>query len=182
MEATFQALTKGALGEIGATLAGVDEKELARLLEAMDEAGRIFFAGAGRSRLMVACTAMRFMQLGAEASLVGEVTAPAITGRDLLVVVSGSGETPSMTAMAAKARTHGARVAAITGARASSLATTLADVVVGLEAPARSCQIGAASFEQSILVLGDALAALFARRRGVADPEGTMRRRHANLE
>ena len=176
MEATFQALTKGALGEIGAILAGVDEKELARLLEAMDEAGRIFFAGAGRSRLMVACTAMRFMQLGAEASLVGEVT-----GRDLLVVVSGSGETPSMTAMAAKARTHGARVAAITGARASSLAT-LADVVVGLEAPARSCQIGAASFEQSILVLGDALAALFARRRGVADPEGTMRRRHANLE
>ena len=144
MEATFQALTKGALGEIGAILAGVDEKELARLLEAMDEAGRIFFAGAGRSRLMVACTAMRFMQLGAEASLVGEVTAPAITGRDLLVVVSGSGETPSMTAMAAKARTHGARVAAITGARASSLAT-LADVVVGLEAPARSCQIGAAS-------------------------------------
>ena len=181
MEATFQALTKGALGEIGAILAGVDEKELARLLEAMDEAGRIFFAGAGRSRLMVACTAMRFMQLGAEASLVGEVTAPAITGRDLLVVVSGSGETPSMTAMAAKARTHGARVAAITGARASSLAT-LADVVVGLEAPARRCQIGAASFEQSILVLGDALAALFARRRGVADPEGTMRRRHANLE
>lgn len=181
MEATFQALTKGALGEIGAILAGVDEKELARLLEAMDEAGRIFFAGAGRSRLMVACTAMRFMQLGAEASLVGEVTAPAITGRDLLVVVSGSGETPSMTAMAAKARTHGARVAAITGARASSLAT-LADVVVGLEAPARSCQIGAASFEQSILVQGDALAALFARRRGVADPEGTMRRRHANLE
>lgn len=181
MEATFQALTKGALGEIGAILAGVDEKELARLLEAMDEAGRIFFAGAGRSRLMVACTAMRFMQLGAEASLVGEVTAPAITGRDLLVVVSGSGETPSMTAMAAKARTHGARVAAITGARASSLAT-LADVVVGLEAPARSSQIGAASFEQSILVQGDALAALFARRRGVADPEGTMRRRHANLE
>ena len=181
MEATFQALTKGALGEIGAILAGVDEKELARLLEAMDEAGRIFFAGAGRSRLMVACTAMRFMQLGAEASLVGEVTAPAITGRDLLVVVSGSGETPSMTAMAAKARTHGARVAAITGARASSLAM-LADVVVGLEAPARSCQNGAASFEQSIHVLGDALAALVARRRGVADPEGTMRRRHANLE
>ena len=181
MEATFQTLTKGALGEIGAILAGVDEKELARLLEAMDEAGRIFFAGAGRSRLMVACTAMRFMQLGAEASLVGEVTAPAITGRDLLVVVSGSGETPSMTAMAAKARTHGARVAAITGARASSLATR-ADVVVGLEAPASSCQIGAASFEQSILVLGVALAALFARRRGVADPEGTMRRRHANLE
>lgn len=181
MKETFQTLAKGALDEIGGILAGVNDGEIAQLLEAMRAAGRIFFAGAGRSRLMVACTAMRFMQLGAEASLVGEVTAPAITGRDLLVIVSGSGETPSMTAMAVKARRYGARVAAVTGNRASTLAEQ-ADVVVALKTPSHSRQIGAASFEQSILVLGDTLASLFARLMGIDDPETAMRSRHANLE
>ncbi len=180
-EAKFGAAGMDALDEVRAILRSVDEDEIDRMMSAMQSAGRIFFAGAGRSRLMVSCMAMRFMQLGAEVALVGEVTAPAITGRDLLVIVSGSGETPSMTAMAAQARRHGARVGAITGNGESSLAK-LADVVIALTVPSHSCQIGASSYEQSLLVLGDVLALLYARRMGIHDPDAVMRSRHANLE
>ena len=43
-------------------------------------------------------------------------------------------------------------------------------------------QIGASAFEQSLLLLGDALIVLLADKLHIADPQSFMRSRHANWE
>ena len=52
--------------------------------------------GAGRSGLAAKAFAMRLMHLGFNVYLVGETTTPAVQPDDLVIAVSGSGETPSI--------------------------------------------------------------------------------------
>ena len=55
----------------------------------------IFFSAQGRSGFILRCFCMRLMHLGYSVYFCGETVTPAITGNDLLIVLSGSGETPS---------------------------------------------------------------------------------------
>ena len=52
--------------ELSKTLAGIDEKQVAALLEAICGAKKVYVAGAGRSLLMLRCLAMRLMHMGFE--------------------------------------------------------------------------------------------------------------------
>ena len=178
---SYRSQAEAAVGEVQRILAGVDAREVEEMLDAMCAARRIFFAGAGRSRQMMSCTAMRLMHVGAEVALVGEVTAPPIAAGDLLLISSGSGETATMRVIAEKARGVGAKLGVITRSPASSLARA-ADVRIALHAPQESLQIGASSYEQACLILGDVLASMYAQRAGLSDPDALMRSRHANLE
>ena len=178
---SYRAQAEAAVGEVRQILMGVDAREVEDMLDAMRAARRIFFAGAGRSRQMMSCTAMRLMHLGAEVAMVGEVTAPSIGAGDLLLISSGSGETATMRVIADKARGAGAKLGVITRSLASSLARS-ADVRIALHAPQESRQIGASSYEQACLILGDVLASMYALRAGLDDPDALMRARHANLE
>ena len=55
----------------------------------------IFFCAQGRSGFVLRCFCMRLMHLGYQVYFCGETITPAIEPGDMLVVVSGSGETPS---------------------------------------------------------------------------------------
>lgn len=81
------------LSEIKDTLLTLTEKEVDQFVEKILSSKRVFVAGLGRSGILVRAFAMRLMQMGFTTYVVGETTTPSIGAGDLLVVISGSGET-----------------------------------------------------------------------------------------
>ncbi len=107
----------------------IDESSVKKLLREIERARRVFLCGAGRSGYVARAFAMRLMHIGLDVHVVGEATTPAIRKGDLLVAVTGSGETNSIVSMVQAAKKLGARTAAITS-NPGSTAGTLSDVVV----------------------------------------------------
>jgi len=175
------------LTELRRVFASVDADAFDALTVAIQSADRLFIAGAGRSRLAMAMSAMRWMQLGQTVHMVGEVTAPACRAGDLLLIGSGSGGTASLLPLAERAREAGASVALITRSPASPLGA-LAGVSLLLPIPLNddapggldSMQPLGTLFEQALMLTGDLLTEALMQRRGI-DPE-QMQARHANLE
>ncbi len=91
--------------------------------------GRIFLHGAGRSGLVGRAFAMRLMHLDFTVYVIGEVVTPAVRPGDLVIVVSGTGETGPVNEMVLIAKHEGTRIAAVTSNKDSTLGT-LADTVV----------------------------------------------------
>ena len=71
---------------------------------------RCFFVGVGRVMLALEAIAKRWAHLGVKTHLVGEITEPAITPNDLLIVGSGSGTTLFPAGIAQKAHQIGAKI------------------------------------------------------------------------
>lgn len=175
--------------EVHGVLGGLSEapaEELEAFLGAVADAERVFVHGAGRSGLALRMVAMRLMHLGLDVHVVGETTAPAIRPGDLLLTASGSGTTGGVVRAAQTAVSVGARVAAITTAAASPLAD-LAQAVIVVPAAEKLDRSGVASaqyagslFEQSVVLLGDALFHALWQRSGATADE--IWPRHANLE
>ncbi len=90
---------------------------------------RIFLMGAGRSGLAAKAFAMRLMHMGFDVYVVGETTTPAVAPDDLVIAVSGSGETTSIASLGAIAKQIGSKLATITSNRDSALGR-ISDVVV----------------------------------------------------
>ena len=170
----------------------IDSAEMTRTPEAVSaitQAARVFVAGAGRSGLMMRSFAMRLMQIGVEAYVVGETTTPDIHKGDLLMIGSGSGSTGGPVSYANIAKHAGIRVVAITAARESPL-TELADLIIRLPAPTPkvheanapppSVQPLGTLFEQTLLIYLDALIILLMKEMNVAVE--TLLRRHTTLE
>lgn len=98
-----------------------EQDKLNKFIRFIEEARRIFLVGIGRSGLVAKAFAMRLMHLGYTAFVIGETTTPRIETQDLLVAISGSGETGFVVAIAKKAREIGAKVVSITSTENSSL-------------------------------------------------------------
>jgi 6-phospho-3-hexuloisomerase len=178
------------LQELTRTLGGIPDAEAEGLADEILGAKRVFVAGAGRSLLMVRAFAMRLMQFGFHAYVVGETVTPAISKGDLFLIGSGSGETGALTLMAEKAKSVGARLALITIVTGSTIGL-LSDRVIEIKAPspkakpgneAVSVQPGGSLFEQSLLLFLDALVLRIAEKRGIKDENGLLMQNHANLE
>ncbi|TDW30253.1 6-phospho-3-hexuloisomerase [Cryobacterium psychrophilum] len=149
-------------------------------------AERVFVLGAGRSGLALRMTAMRLMHLGLVVHVVGDVTTPAITRGDVLLVASGSGTTGAIVRAAENAAAAGAGIVAFTTDAASALAA-LAEVTVVIPAAAKqdhggplSEQYSGGLFEQSVLLLCDAIFHALWKASGATAEE--LWPRHANLE
>src|SRR5699024_4903188 len=78
--------------EINNTLASISDQEVEKLYEEIEQAHRVFFVGVGRVLLSLEAVAKRLAHLGIDTVIVGQITEPAITDNDLLIVGSGSGE------------------------------------------------------------------------------------------
>jgi 6-phospho-3-hexuloisomerase len=104
------------LGDLGRVIKAVDPDETRRLRRTILDADRIYLAGAGRSGLIARTFAMRLVQLNLRVHFVGEVTTPAITSGDALVICSGSGKTESMLGIASRGVAAGARIVLLTSA------------------------------------------------------------------
>ncbi len=153
------------------------------LVDMLDQAKRIFISGAGRSKLVGNFFAMRLMHGGYDVSVVGEIVTPSIKAGDLLIIISGSGETEQLIAFTKKAREIGAKIVLIS-AKDDSTIGDMADVTLQI---GRAEQYGKVKgmpmgtvFELSTLLFLEATISHVIHDKGIE--EEIMRSRHANLE
>lgn len=174
------------LSDIQSVLSRVEPEQYDTLVTRILEADRVFVAGAGRSLLMMKAFAMRLMHIGKTVYVVGETVTPAAGNGDLLILGTGSGETATLKAVAGKAEKAGVRILTITTNDQSTLAKQADDVirlpasVNHLNPNGTSWQPGGNSFEQSLLLLADAVVLDVAQNTGT-DISGKLTL-HANLE
>ena len=179
------------LNALSKTISRVREEEVKEVLSLLLETDRIFCDGFGRSGLCTKGFAMRMMQMGKRAFVIGETTTPAIQAGDLLLICSGSGQTPALLAHAQKAKAAGAKTAVITGREDSPLSAD-ADAVIVIKAPSKFSKSGEAGsvpdtilpmgtlFEAASALLYDSMAA--AMMEALGETGQSMMLRHANLE
>lgn len=184
---TFNGSCELILAECRVALSRIDPAAAERLLNAILDSDKVFFIGVGRVLLSLEAIAKRLNHLGLDTVVVGQIIEPAITGRDLLVVGSGSGETLFPVVIARKAKLLGAKVAHI-GSNPESSLKPVTDIFVRIPVRTKlarpdevdSQQPMTSLFEQSLLLFGDSLACMIVSRRKL--DLKSLWQRHANLE
>jgi 6-phospho 3-hexuloisomerase len=171
------------LEKISGILEATDDSYDVKLTQLLDNAKRIFISGAGRSKLVGNFFAMRLVHGGYDVSVVGEIVTPSIKSGDLLIIISGSGETEQLIAFTKSARKIGANIVLIS-AKSDSTIGDMADAVFQI---GRSDLYGkvlgmpmGSVFELSTLFFLEATISHIIHEKGIA--EEVMRERHANLE
>ena len=117
------------LDRLSAILSVTDKSQAQKLKDLIDDAGRIFVGGAGRSGLVSRFFAMRLVHSGYNVNMVGEIVTPASKSGDLLVVISGSGGTKTLLPILETAKSKGAKIAVISQKLSSAMAD-MADLTV----------------------------------------------------
>src|SRR5512137_2295981 len=171
------------IDKIAEILSATDKTYAEQFTQLFDEAGRIFISGAGRSKLVGNFLGMRLMHSGYNVAIVGEIVTPSVKPGDLLIVISGSGETEQLIAFTKKAKDIGAKVVLISS-RANSTIGDLAEAVfqIGkqeLYQKVKGMPMGTV-FELSTLCFLEALISHIVWEKAI--PEEKMKERHANLE
>ncbi len=173
------------VAEIGEVIDSVDVATAEVLAASVNAAARVFLAGEGRSGLVARAFAMRLAHLGMRVFVVGESTTPAVGRGDVVLVVSGSGQTPVACHFAEAARSAGATVAGVLADPSSRLAG-LADTYLVIPgkvktgAGLKSVQMPGSLFEQATFIVLDAIVMQLAAIRG--ESIAAMRARHTTLE
>lgn len=114
------------------TLENLDKQQVEKLVEMIVEAKdkKIFIDGMGRSGFVGRAFALRLMNLGFNVYFIGETITPAANAGDLVIAISGTGETKMVVTASMAAKEIGAKVAAITTYKDSSLAKTADHVLI----------------------------------------------------
>lgn len=175
------------LGEIRTALEAADLEAAERLAEDICHSECVFLTGTGRVLMAMQAFCKRLTHLGIHAHCVGDITEPALSEGNLLIVASGSGESIVPVAIAKKAKELGGRVVHI-GSNPEGSAGAYCDYMVRIPVKTRlnrpdeieSKQIMTSLFEQTILILGDILAMIIMEEKGLELKE--LWKCHANLE
>ncbi len=165
----------------------INSPQIENFIKVIDNARCIFVMGVGRSGYIAKAFAMRLMHLGYDVYVVGETVTPKVGQEDLLISISGSGETTSVVNISKKARDIGAKIAAITHNENSTLAE-MSSVVVVRSAKTKSQnhdELSAVAplgtmFETTALVLLDGIIAELMWRKDLSEED--LLKRHAVLE
>ena len=174
----------------------IDKTKIEDMISNILKAEKIFVMGAGRSGLVARAFAMRLMHLGFSVFVVGEPTTPAVEYGDLLIAISGSGETLSIAGSVKVAKDLGAELVAVTSNPNSTIGS-LADIVVVVKGRTKNdieedylerqmrgdykslAPLGT-MFEITSLVVLDAIIAELMTLTGLS--EADLKSRHASLE
>lgn len=172
------------------------DSDIKIMIDAIRSSDRIFLMGAGRSGLASKAFAMRLVQLGLTTYVIGEATTPAMTEKDLLIAVSGSGETKSIVSAAKIAKGIGSKVLVVTSYPESSLGE-IADYIVRVKGKTKidiekdylqhqiegihtSLTPLGTLFEDTVMIFFDGIIAGLMTELG--REETYMKKRHATLE
>lgn len=175
------------IDEINLALDSVDKNNLNRLVDDIINADKIFFVGVGRVKMSLEAFAKRLSHLGFKTFVVGDITEPAITNNDLLIVGSGSGMSIVPVAIAKKAKEFGAKIVHI-GSNVKGDISQYSEYLVRIPVRTRyylddeikSCQIMTSLFEQVLLILGDIISQMIAEDKKI--DLKSLWEFHANLE
>ena len=107
----------------------LDREAITAMLQKTIDGNHIFVMGAGRSRLVAKAFAMRLMQLGLSVYVVGETTTPAVLPQDVVIAISGSGETRTVADLGKLAKDIGSTLITITSKKDSALGR-ISDIAV----------------------------------------------------
>ena len=165
---------------VGEAIGRLEPARLDRAVQILAAAPATFVYGAGRSGIIGRAFAMRLVQTGLTAYVIGESVTPIVRRGDAVFILSGAGESQSSIQTANIVRREGAELIVLTG-RATSKLAHAATLLLALEFPEdpdrkRLAPLGTL-FESASLQLTDALVAELMRVR--RETEETMRRRHA---
>lgn len=151
------------------------------------DAGSIFFSAQGRAGFILRCFCMRLMHLGFTVYFCGETITPAITRDDLLIVLSGSGETPSTLESVKSAKKYHAKTYGILGNMESRIAS-IVDTSIHLPGTTKLCrkgephslQMAGSLFEQSAFLFLEAIVLEIYQKR--KKNVGSVSSRHTVIE
>ncbi|CUX32707.1 3-hexulose-6-phosphate isomerase [Clostridium sp. C105KSO13] len=175
------------IDECKKALEAVEADKVQTYLKMITDAEKVFFIGVGRVLLSLEAIAKRYAHLGIRTVVVGQITEPAITQKDILVVGSGSGETLYPAGIARKAKSIGAKIIHI-GSNPNSSLREAADLFVRIPVESRakredeihSLQPMTSLFEQALLLFGDTTAMMMIKDRKI--DIDSLWEYHANLE
>lgn len=173
------------LNEIDLVLNKVDVRQIDQITKLITRNKRIFVLGSGRSGFMAKSFAMRLMQIGYQVYVVGETITPSIQKNDLLIVVSGSGETRTVLDLAKMIHDKRVKLIAITSNAKSSLAK-IADGLLQVPGTTKngdgnnSIQLLSTLFDQSVQIVMDILCLKLSMRDGISNEEA--KSKHSNIE
>ena len=166
------------------------------LVRAKHEGRKVFVVGMGRSGFVGRAFALRLMNMSYNVYVVGETITPPAGPGDILIAISGSGETLGTVTAARAAREAGAMVVAITSHPDSELGR-MADLVVVVKGRTKIAKrkdyiarqmrgemeplspLGT-MFENACMVFLDSLIVELMARLGLTEED--IRRGHPNLE
>jgi 6-phospho-3-hexuloisomerase len=156
-------------------------------VQSLRGARAVFFSAQGRAGCVLRCFCMRLMHLGYQVYFCGDTNTPAITREDLLVVLSGSGETSWTIEAVRSAKKCHARTYGILGNPDSRIGR-LVDRSIHLPGTTKLCregeppslQMAGSLFEQSAFLLLEAVVlGLWQEEEGEM---GDLLSRHAVIE
>ena len=156
-------------------------------IQRIQNAESIFFSAQGRTGFVLRCFCMRLMHLGYSVYFCGETVTPAISGNDLLIVLSGSGETPSTFEAVRLAKQYKAETYGILGNIESRIGS-LVDHNLHLPGTTKLCRAGepesaqmaGALFEQSAFLFLEAVVLKLYQTR--KKDVGSVSSKHAVIE
>ena len=127
---TKQILTQAG-NHVAEALSKIDPAQVDALAKAVAKANRVFVSGWGRAGNVAGILGMDMSQIGKVVFRVGDNNTPSIHEGDILLVVSGSGNTKTIAVIAEQAKEQGAKVALISGAAPEdSIIGKIADINV----------------------------------------------------
>jgi 6-phospho 3-hexuloisomerase len=103
------------LAQLEAMVAPQKEGKEEELVEAILSSGQIFLTGSGRSELVARSVAKQLIRAGFQVYVTGDATTPSIGKGDLLIAISGSGQSAATYNKASTAKNSGASVVLLTG-------------------------------------------------------------------
>lgn len=175
----------------------LDNEAIKGMLQEILNAERIFLMGAGRSGLVAKAFAMRLMHLGFTVYVVGETTTPAVQEKDVVIAISGSGETRSIANLGKIVKDIGSTLITVTSKEESTLGR-ISDIAMVLPSKTKNDldaggylernmrgdyknlpPLGTA-FEITSLVFLDSVIAQLITLTGASEAE--LKSRHTNIE
>jgi len=165
----------------------IDEDDAQKLVGKIVAAEQVFLIGVGRVMISLMAFCKRLNHIGVRAYCVGDLSEPAITGNDLLIVASGSGETAVPLQIACLAKRFNASVAHI-GSNNQSTMKRYTDLFIRIPVKTKlnktdelpSAQAMSSLFEQALYLFCDSVCLMIIAEKGL--DMGNLWRLHANLE
>ena len=170
--------------KINDILSKVSDKDIKNIKKLFLKTKRVFLYGAGRSGLVAKAFAIRLVHLGFQTFVIGETITAPVQKDDLVIIISGSGETIPAVMTAEIAHNLGAFVVSITGKKDSDIAK-FADITLYIKSTCNEeerkkyAPLGTL-FEVSVWILLDGITADLLDQK--KETEEDMRSRHATLE
>jgi 6-phospho-3-hexuloisomerase len=165
----------------------LSDKAAQNFLQKILDAKSIFFSAQGRAGFILRCFCMRLMHLGFSVYFCGETITPAITPDDLLIVLSGSGETPSTLESVRSAKKYHAKTCGILG-NMESIIASMVDMSLHIPGTTKLCregephslQMAGSLFEQTAFLFLEAIVLDIYQKR--KKDVGSVSSRHTVIE